>query len=268
MKRFIRNQLKKVFDGEEIEVVPSADRRPLWAFTGPEPLTTYLQLQHRTCSLLRRGWTHLFVIAESGAWMASDRMLNILSEKVNAKILCIETSMRNLSDWHLRQEISKRLRRKRNELRRAAGECTLLFGQLAWWKHNRHLTLAYNADEAAYLGGIFFRRNLKATQIAPVYVQQQGDCAELLLTFMSYAKRVCEDHEETGAKSNRKEREELCRLLDVLLELSKGSPAPGLQHSRDQLLDDLGRHREKLGPKRGQKPASRGALRRGQKRMS
>lgn len=246
-KPFLSRELRAVFDGEEVEIVPSRDRRPEWTYTRPQSLATYLELQSKTRQLLSANWTHLLVIAESGAWMAAPQMKAVLARKRKAIVLCIETSIRGLEDWRLRREISAYLRRKRKQLLQSV-HGTTRHAELAWWKHNRHLTLAYNYDLNEYLGGIYFRRSLKASQISPVYVDDHGDCAELLVTFLSYAKRVIEDiGEEKAAPApsawRRKERdiEEFRKLLKELTEFATRAPIPNaaLSAKRDELLDRI-----------------------------
>ncbi len=236
---FLDRNVEEVFDGEEVEVVPSADPRSPWVFTEPKALPTYLTLQKQTEELLhsrRRRWTHLFVVAETGAWMTSRRVKSLFSRcKEKRCVLCIDTH--TPPEWGLRDEIAKRLAaRRRPGHKISIGACTFLFAQLEWWEHNRHLTLGYNANDSSFTGGIFFRRSLRSTQITPVYVHHPSDCAELFLTFLSYALRVCQRKEQ---------REESLRnrclgeFLRILTGIASSVGVPGGGELRNALLERL-----------------------------
>jgi hypothetical protein len=95
-------------------------------------------------------------------------------------------------EWHLRHEIDTELEQDWNEL----GEhgVNVLSGTLNWWQHNRHVTLTMQATRL--LGGIYFRRQLKASRISPVARRAAVDLGELFLTFMSYTRRVAEEKHE------------------------------------------------------------------------
>jgi len=190
VRRFIADQVKAVFDGTEVEIVPGRDQRHDWLFVDPEPLETMFAFQSKSSELLKKDWTHLFAIAESGEWLLEP----ITTATGNRQVLLIETSMRSLEQWKAGIKLREKIEVEWNAIRPA------LRAQLAWWKHNRHLTLAYkkkgNNEKGEFLGGIYFRRSMKTSQISPVYVEKQEDCAELLLTFLSYCRRVKEDIEE------------------------------------------------------------------------
>ena len=240
---FLERQLKTVFDGEEVEVVPSRDPRHEWVFSEPEPMATYLEFQMATRELLEDGdWTVLLVIAETGAWLSSELFAEILRRQTQGgarRILCIETSTRDLGEWHLRKAIERELEQKRRSAHQIG--TTLLTGRLAWWKHNRHLTLGYDGNGRQFTKGIYFRRRLKSTQISPVRVCQPQDCAELFLTFLSYARRVIEDIDGERAPEQRPrpqdELDQFQELLRALLEIASAAPIGALRVKCDRLLD-------------------------------
>lgn len=118
-----------------------------------------------------------------------------------------------------------------------------LSGRLSWWKHNRHLTLAFNKEQRRFLGGVFFRRLRKASQISPVYVSSNADCAELLLTFLSYCRRIAEEIEEERKSKQGHPNEEVQGFKDLLREACQiGHVAkipPGLRERCQKLIETL-----------------------------
>jgi len=62
---------------------------------------------------------------------------------------------------------------------------------MPWWQHNRHLTLAV-AEDGRFLGSIFFQRPNRTSRVAPVYLSDPEDCAEVLITFLTYVRRALE----------------------------------------------------------------------------
>ena len=84
---------------------------------------------------------------------------------------------------------------------------------------------------------------MRASQIAPVYVDDPSDCAELFLTFMSYAKRVCEEEERPGRKGRNTK---LIPFLENLMEIANWASVPGLGDSCTRLRGQLADHLKKI----------------------
>jgi hypothetical protein len=193
-KDFVRDLFAGIWECDETEVTTVPDPRVKWLFANPLPLTSYLQLRRKTNQLLESPWTHLLIIAESGEWLAKwlRHHASQLTPGAAKQILLIRVGDAGLigdelhPGWGAWESI-----KARNESQFAKGP-QLREIALPWWRHNRHLTLALSADgkrAVKFLQGIYFRRRLKASRIAPVWLDE-ADCGELFLIFLAYAIRA------------------------------------------------------------------------------
>lgn len=168
--------------------------------------------------------------------MASD-LTDAMIAKVEAsggqdkrQVLQIVASDLRLEKWALRKEIKVALERGRGELQGRTRIKVFETG-LPWWKHNRHLTLAYSeVADRGLLGGIYFSRRTKASRVSPVYVSHRSDCCELLSIFLAYLLRtkgqgggaygrIKERATEVAARvieSNKRREEDMTRRLVTL----------------------------------------------------
>ncbi len=225
---FMNQHLEKIFHADEVEVMRWSDPRTEWLFNKPVALGTYLALKQKTTELIQSNWSHLLVIAETGAWLFNNKIINILtSNKRKKKILLLRVSDNALKDWQLREEIENYLEKKEVQL----SSVHIVKAGLNWWEHNRHLTLAFDEEEQCFRGGVFFRRRLKTSRISPVYVFINDDCGEMLCTFLSYVRRLYDD------KRNEPNREEINREACECAKHAQFSP--GLQFRLEQLIKEL-----------------------------
>jgi len=197
-KEFMEKQLKRIYDGPEVEILSGLDARAQWTFDSPEAINDYHAMQCKTRKLLEQEWSHLFVIAETTAWLYEETIFGLLKKfRGNTKasdnqknIFSIRAANYGTEEWSLRKEIVNKLMEKEEKL---SGFNEIIHVELPWWEHNRHLTLAYDKENSQFLGGIYFRRRLKTSRICPIYVNDYRDCIELFFTFLSYLRRVSKD---------------------------------------------------------------------------
>jgi len=185
-RQFVQDLVNEIWIGDETEVTTTRDPRARWLFGQSHGLTSYLALRRQTDELLKEPWTHLFVIAESGEWLARwygahEKALVIPGQQ----IFLIRVSDDGLKEWGAWESI-----KKRNEEEFSARDLTVHEMELPWWRHNRHLTLAASIGGGVgrFHQGIYFRRRLKTSRISPVSLRV-GDCFELFLVFLAYTVR-------------------------------------------------------------------------------
>jgi hypothetical protein len=185
-RRFISDLVNEIWIGDETEVTTTCDPRAQWLFGRPHGLTSYLALRRQTDELLKKTWTHLFVIAESGEWLArwygAHKEAPVLPGQ---QIFLIRVSDLGLKEWGAWKSIKKRNEKEFRDRKLSVHEM-----ELPWWRHNRHLTLAASIEGGVghFHQGIYFRRRLKTSRIRPVSLKE-GDCFELFLVFLAYAVR-------------------------------------------------------------------------------
>jgi hypothetical protein len=184
-RQFIEDLVNEIWIGDETEVTTTRDPRARWLFGQPQGLTSYLALRRQTDELLKEPWTHLFVIAESGEWLA--RWYGAHQEAPvlpGQQIFLIRVSDLGLKEWGAWESIKKRNEKEFRDRQLSVHEM-----ELPWWRHNRHLTLAASiGDVGRFHQGIYFRRRLKTSRISPVSLGK-ADCLELFLVFLAYAVR-------------------------------------------------------------------------------
>jgi len=186
-RQFIEELVNEIWIGDETEVTTTRDPRARWLFGRPEGLTSYLALRRKTDELLIEPWTHLFVIAESGEWLARWYGAHKKAPvRPGQQIFLIRVSDLGLEEWGAWESIKKRNEEEFRDRKLSVHEM-----ELQWWRHNRHLTLAASIGERGvgrFHQGIYFRRRLKTSRIRPVSLGE-GDCLELFFVFLAYAVR-------------------------------------------------------------------------------
>lgn len=205
-EEFIKEHARRIFEAPEVEITPNRERSTDWLFIKSKPLSTYLDLQEETRNLLETDWINLIVIAETGAWLIQPEILELLAQKKKRRreIFLLRTSMEATDEWLLKNKILAGIRNDLDEIKHMG----IKQGELSWWEHNRHLTLAIGDQKAnsVFLKGVYFRRRLKSSRISPVSVSNQQDCLELFFTFLSYVRRSCwEKPSDPDRNSFRKE---------------------------------------------------------------
>lgn len=243
-EELVHLELTRIWAGEEVEVLPSPDPRAEWLFHDPKPVTSYLALRKKTLALLHEDWTHLFVVAESGSWLLEGGLATICGAPETPRtILLIVASDEGLEDWKAWNTIRRELKER---MRSAPAGVRVLEMSIPWWQHNRHLSLALRMPSARVnlLGGIYFRRRLKDSRVAPVVVDKEIDKVELLLIFLAYVVRAAEhrwnrhgalsDQDEqfiqhavavlVAAKTNPEQRRRSKAIRSRLADLRRGAP--------------------------------------------
>jgi hypothetical protein len=199
---FLKKHISNIFNGPEVEISRAGEPQNEWHFSRSTALPTYFALQNKTRALLRDpSWTHLLVIAESGAWIGEHR--DLLYNATPRSILLLQASQKATEEWQLRRLINKDLESLWVDL--ANNNCPVVRGQLLWWQHNRHMTLAFDVNTGFCVGGVYFRRRLKVSRIHPIYIggTDREDSAELLLTFLSYVRRAIAENPTTNSELRR-----------------------------------------------------------------
>lgn len=201
-KLLLQELLETIWLSDETEVTTSPEPRARWLFAEPRPLTSHLALRKQTQELLRTPWTHLLVIAESGEWLARHAS-GLHHPELEREILLIRVGDEGFVDPALATWAAWPQIKLGNESLFQDGP-RVWQKTLPWWRHNRHLTLAVTLPEAGPLDfqqGIYFRRRLKTSRIAPVFLQDAADCQELFLVFLAYSLRALELPHDAGQGS-------------------------------------------------------------------
>ncbi|MBL8764940.1 MAG: SIR2 family protein [Phycisphaerae bacterium] len=208
LSELLNQWMNDIYAAEEVEIVPGMDPLTEWLFRRIDTIDSWRLMRSRTLDLLDTDWTHLFVIAETGQWL---KLLESEKSKVRArKALLIGASERGLDDWVMyKQAVSTTLAKTRAAMGKANVE--VLLSEIPWWQHNRHMTLAWNDKNRAFVGAIYFRRRLKIAQVSPAYLTDQHDLLECFRIFLSYTIRA--SREALGVKRDANSRPVAAPLL-------------------------------------------------------
>jgi len=179
-----------------VEIVGGLDPRVIWLLENPAPMESHRAFREQTRSLLRKDWTHLLAIAETGEWLSEPDIVKVFQSRprANRQVLLVEASYDGLQAG-FRVDVERDVEMARRRLRRLKRPISVHSASVPWWDHNRHLTVACRIGEGGvvnFLGGIYFRRRLQASQISPVFVTEPHDCICLSRIFLSYVKRAAE----------------------------------------------------------------------------
>lgn len=249
---FLEAELRSIFGGPEVELSSTADPRTEWLFPHSTFLGRYQQLRARTQELVEGNWSDLFVVAESGAWLADKATLGSLTRRsAKGKIYLITASDEGLEQWALWRTIRKELGNTFQTLRDEGYE--IFEARVPWWRHNRHLTLALTINNRAVSQntGIYFRRRLKTDVVAPVWFHSSDrydpQWSDALTIFAGYVKRACSRARVKERNNDQHLAKALARAvverLD-LLDLRDVSHEP-LRKLRGELTDNPGTDKEK-----------------------
>lgn len=227
--KFVESQIRTIFDGPEIEVARRESERESWTLRSAMPLATYIDLQQTTQSILEGDWSDLLVVAESGAWLASESNRQRICTGAHRRIFLLTAATvapappfpgaHTPPDWPLLSYIERDLSKVWDEYREAGIE--VLVVSLPWWQHNRHMTLAFRrqSHEAMCIGGVYFRRRHKKSRIQPLALSpvDSEDVGEIMLTFMAYLRRAFEERRRRGLPIGRDEVAMLTGCRDLAL---------------------------------------------------
>ncbi len=153
--------LKNLQLDTEIEIHSCDDRVCSKLFTTPTQLKTLTALKGWTRSLLETEpeFDELWLVAETGQWIAQDAIRTILT--------------RRCSEIHLLQAFDADVAIPRVEIKTH---------QLPWGRHNRHMTVL--RSEGQTKAAIYFVRRLRSTTVSPVYLSKaQADLRRVTRAF-------------------------------------------------------------------------------------
>lgn len=214
-RAFLKKQVARILEAPEVEVSPDEDPSALWRFKESVLLPSFQAMQMQTRRIVSEDWTKLFVIAESGEWLTRGKVFESIRRKSGAALYLLTAAPRELKgQWKLRKTIERDLQAYWRTLKNNGLD--VLIGELSWWRHNRHLMLALTEKAQGtyrFSGGIYFRRELKESQVSPFLVCSTEDCAELFLVFGWYVRRALEE----GGDDNRTLAETVHDLLGRIL---------------------------------------------------
>lgn len=166
--------LRSIWTGREVEVshTPAA-RLHQFMCRSALPIHTYGELIWRTHQLLLDDWTALFVIAETGEWLAD--LPPAIRERVSQRISSVAMVVADVGQYEDR--LRPNLNLPETGLR-----------QMPWWGHNVHMTLSLGDldGQMRVLQCIVFSRRLRSASIAPVLIADPDDADGLLDTFVAY----------------------------------------------------------------------------------
>lgn len=147
----------------DIEIHSRDDRVCSKLFTEPLPLKTITALQGWTLEMLKSetdtDYDQLWVVAETGGWLADPRLAEILQED------CEEVRLISAfdADLNLPERVNLDTRR------------------LPWNRHNRHMTIVCSQGKPR--AAIYFVRRLRAATVTPVYLSNQRDLNRVTRAF-------------------------------------------------------------------------------------
>jgi hypothetical protein len=152
--------LKYLQEDTEIEIHSSDDRVCSKIFAHAVTLKTLTALQGWTRELLRteQNFNELWVISETGEWLAQPEMRDCLTRS------CEQVRLIRAFDTKL-----------------DLGGMDLDHRRLPWGRHNRHMTiLCCNGEPRA---AIYFARRLRASTVTPVYLYEKLDLNRMVKAF-------------------------------------------------------------------------------------
>lgn len=159
--------LMYLYRDKEIELRGKADPIYNKVFIRPRPVRTLTGLSYETEHILQRQpWDKLFVIAETGEWLLSPRMVELIGDKEDLKIYMI------VADRSFESQLKEKFGIKSVEIR-----------SLNWWDHNQHVTLTVH-DRTAQ-SAIYFTRRLRSPLISPIWLSGE-DANVALEVFIAY----------------------------------------------------------------------------------
>ncbi|MBI1816783.1 MAG: SIR2 family protein [Deltaproteobacteria bacterium] len=164
----ITTTLQDLERSSEVEIHARDDQVCAKIFSAPTTLGTITALRAQTHILLKGEFTQLAVIAETGEWLLDPAYTQSFSDKLSRGL-----------DVYLIIAF-----RQHEEALNAKFGAHLKVRRLDWWRHNRHMTVAYFHDIPT--SGIYFARRLRTPSITPVYVADSVDTTILSRTFMRY----------------------------------------------------------------------------------
>lgn len=160
LTRLLTRTLEYLQKETEIEVHSRDDRVCSKLFAKPEILKTLTALQGWTREMLRSDLKddELWLVSETGDWLAEDDVATILKEHYKeVKLLSAFDANFKLHGTELKQR------------------------RLPWGRHNRHMTIVCNKEKPR--AAIYFVRRLRAATVTPVYLANQGDLKRVATAF-------------------------------------------------------------------------------------
>jgi hypothetical protein len=158
--------LKNLQLDTEIEIHSCDDRVCSKLFTSPTPLKTLTALKGWTRSLLETEpeFDELWLVAETGQWIAQDAIRTILTKR------CSEILLLQAFDADV-----------------AIPRVDIKTYQLPWGRHNRHMTVLRSKGQTK--AAIYFVRRLRSTTVSPVYLsKEQADLRRVTHAFETLRK--------------------------------------------------------------------------------
>jgi hypothetical protein len=144
------------YKGEEVEIRAAPEILHANLFQAPQVIRSKTALDCQTVELLEnRHWRWLLLVSETGEWLTHPRIKKVIDIKrhVRRKIYLIvadESHKKNLLRAYPKQIVVKRM---------------------AWWDHNRHLSLFLDKNKNE-MCSIYFTRQRRATDIVPVLLDE------------------------------------------------------------------------------------------------
>lgn len=166
-KKFFISTLMYLYRNKEIELLGKAEPVYNKVFKGPRPVRTLSGLSYETEYILQmQKWDKFFVIAETGEWLLSPRIVELLNDKKDLTIYLIVT------DRSFEEKLGEEFGTNLVEIR-----------QLNWWDHNQHITLT--VEDRTPQNAIYFTRRLRSPNISPI-VLSGSDSQVALEVFIAY----------------------------------------------------------------------------------
>jgi hypothetical protein len=175
-KVIFKKTLMELYKGEEVEVNYTNPTAHYRFFSSPTVLNTLTAFSVHTLDLLSQEWDLLLCVAESAEWLVKEEIWGAINKQPGRKLALI------VADLAWKEKI----------IGKFGNETFFDILQLPWWLHNQHMTILMKKNHDLQVrpffpvGGMFFERRLRGTNINPVVLSEESDCNIALHTFFAY----------------------------------------------------------------------------------
>lgn len=200
---FLKSLIDKIYDPEETEIKIRQSTLYNKIFKAPEVLKTKTALKLNTLELLGGQWTKLALVAETGAWLLKENIVELIKEKnrMEGKQLHICIIAADLTF--------------KEDLKKEYSFCKIRVIKLNWWEHNRHMTIFMDSNDRP-IASIYFVRRLRSPRITPMRLNRE-DSEVILPMFCAYWEKTKTNEQKTV---NYKEFQDVQQYLQKLWQSS------------------------------------------------
>ncbi len=166
--------LNRLYEETEIEMSITEEKDYNKIYNKPSVIYTETGFRYITEKLIKNTqWDFMLVSAETGEWLLQDNIEKLIKNHQKNKVLSLV-----IADGAYKKDIEKRYGKKIGKIR-----------ELAWWEHNRHMTILVKNFEP--IVSIYFARRLRTPYVTPVLLKD-ADSRVVFQYFVAYWKKADE----------------------------------------------------------------------------